>query len=225
MKLICAVVAIFGIAQVANAQGNLLTNGNFEAGSASVYFDGSAPDIADDEPGWVALLGAADGSYVLVSPEATDPAAGTRDLDMGVGPAGGGIQTAPGSRPSVTPLTAYRASVTTDNYFAPSGAAFFIDWFDGGGVLINSVGGPLTDAAPLTYAPYTQLFSIDGAAPANAASAGVRLTSGNAGYAGLAADNFSLVQVPEPSGVVLATAIGFAVHLIRRRPSTRLVAC
>jgi hypothetical protein len=221
MKRILVLCFLVGATRIASAQSNLLTNGNFETGSGTVYFDGSDSTVADDEPGWLASLSAADGSYVLISPEFSDPAAGTRDLDMGIGPSGGGIQTAAGSRPAVTPLSIYRATVTTDNYFAPSGAAYFIDWFDAGGSLISSIGGPLVDPAPLTYAPYTQLFSVLGAAPVNAASAGVRFTSGNPGYSGLAADNFTLSQVPEPAAgvIVLAIAIGFRTLICGRKES------
>jgi hypothetical protein len=136
---------------------NLLTNGGFELPPAEVYFDGTNPDTADNEPGWIAFLGAADGSYVLFSPE-TDPAAGGTDLDMAPGPAGGGIRTAPLSRPVVIPGLGYTASLTYDNYFGATGAAYFIDWFDAGGTLLSSAGGPLGDPnGPLTYAPYTQL--------------------------------------------------------------------
>jgi hypothetical protein len=137
---------------------------------------------------------------------------------MGNGPAGGGIRTSPGSRPAIAPLLAYRATVTQDNYFAPSGAAFFIDWFDGGGNLLTSSGGPLGDPnGALTYAPYTQLFSINASAPAGAASAGVRLEAGNAGYAGMAADNFTLSLVPEPGAMTLVLLGGLSFLRAARR--------
>lgn len=190
---------------------NLLVNGNFDA-APGAYFDGFDPTVADDVLGWNLFLGAADGSYVLVSAE-SDPLAGVHDLDMGIGPAGGGIETAAGSRPAVSPGVSYTARVTTDNYFAPTGAAYFIDWYDNVGVLISSIGGPLFDPDPFTYAPYTQLYSVTGTAPVNAATAGVRFTSGNPGYAGLAADNFALV--PEPTSLVLfalATAAWFGMR-------------
>ncbi len=219
MNRLLAVGLILVLAPVAQAQ-NLLINGDFEGGSGTVYYDGFDPDVADDEPGWEAFLGAADGSYVLISPE-SDPLADTRDLDMANSAAGGGIKTAMGSRPAVTPLATYRATVATDNYFAPSGAAYFIDWFDGGGSLLSSVGGPLVDPAPLTYAPYTQVFAVTGAAPAGASTAGVRFESGNPGYAGLAADFFTLSRVPEPGTLTLAAAAMALVGARRRRINAR----
>lgn len=198
------------------AQTNLLVNGNFESPSVNVYYDGSDPSLADDVPGWLISLGTVDGSYILVSPEMNAMSGGT-DLDMAVGPAGGSIQTAAASRPAVTPLAAYRASVTTDNYFAPAAAAFFIDWYGSGGALLSSSGGPLGDPnGGLTFEPYTQLFTINASAPALASSAGVRLTSGTPAYAGLAADAFQLSRVPEPTGLALA-AVGAAVFSAHRR--------
>jgi hypothetical protein len=161
-------------------------------------------------------LGAADGSYVLTSPE-PDVLAGGTDLDMAPGPAGGGIRTAAGSRPAVVPGLSYKASVTTDNYFAPTGVAYWIDWFDGGGGLISSDGGPLTDADPLIYIPYTQLYTISATAPPLAETAGVRFESGSAAYAGLAADHFALSLVPEPSSLALIALAGCALAGSSRR--------
>ena len=225
MRRFLILAAIVAAAPLAQAGPNLLVNGNFEAGTGTVYFDGSDSTVADDEPGWLAFLGAGDGSYILISPEASSPFAGTRDLDMGIGPAGGGVQTAVGSRPSVTPSATYAATATTDNYFAPSNSAYFIDWFDGDGTLISSVGGPLTDASALTYEPYSQLFQVTGDAPAGAASAGVRLTAGNAGYGGLAADNFTFSLVPEPSTAILGFATSLGMVAVRRSSKTRRVLC
>lgn len=204
---------------LAQAGPNLLTNGGFDSSTGTNYYDGSDPGVADDVPGWLMSLGAADGSYVLVSPE-VNPAAGGFDLDMGAGPAGGTIETAAASRPAVTPATAYIASMTSDNYFGTAGAAFFVDWYDVGGVLISSAGGAVADLnGPLVYAPYTQGYTINAVAPATAASAGVRFTSGNAGYAGLAADNFSLAVVPEPSHLALITFAVAGWTAARRRRS------
>jgi hypothetical protein len=195
-----------------------LVNGGFESPPVNVYYDGSDPTVADDVPGWLLTLGAADGSYVLISPE-TDPLAGGTDLDMAHGPAGGGIQTAQANRPAVTPLLPYKATVTTDNYFAATDVAYWIDWFDAGGSLLSSNGGPLTDLnGAFTYAPYTQLYAIDATAPALAASAGVRFESGNAGYAGLAADHFTFSVVPEPASLVLISWGVVALVGTSRRP-------
>jgi hypothetical protein len=116
----------------------------------------------------------------------------------------------------------YVASVTTDNYFAPTDAAYFIDWFDAGGSLLSSSGGPLGDPnGPLTYAPYTQLLTVSGAAPASAAAGGVRFQSGTAGYSGLAADNFRLALIPEPASWVLLALGGAAAALVARRRASR----
>lgn len=206
-------IGLAALGNISHAQ-NLLVNGGFDSPPSNGYFDGSDPSAADDVLGWEMFLGAADGSYVLVSP---DVPAATTDLDMGVGPAGGGIRTAVGSRPVVTPTVAYVASVTTDNYFAATNASLFIDWFDAGGTLLSSSGGVLGDPnGPLTFLPYTQLLSVNGAAPALAAKAGVRFEGGNAGYAGLAADNFSLAGVPEPSSLAIC-AMGAAWVARRRR--------
>ena len=54
-----------------------------------------------------------------------------------------------------------------------------------------------------------------GIAPAGSASAGVRFTSGNAGYNGLAADNFSFV--PEPTSLVLLALASWALVGFRGR--------
>jgi hypothetical protein len=191
---------------------NLLVNGDFEATPADAYFDGFDPAVADDVPGWNMFLGAADGSYVLVN----GAGSGNIDVDIANGSAGGGLETATGARPAVLPGAGYRATVTYDNYFASGGASYFIDWFDGVGSLLGSVGGPLDDPnGPLAYEPYTQLQSVAGVAPAGAVSAGVRFTAGNAGYAGLAADNFTLI--PEPTSLVLIGFASWALGGLRKR--------
>lgn len=202
---VCA--AAMAAAGIGQAQ-NLLVNGDLEA-SPTTYFDGSDPSIADDVPGWNIFLGAADGSYVLVS---YDSSGNTIDLDMGVGPAGGGIETAVASRPAVTPGLLYKATVTYDNYFNPTLAAYYIDWFDGGGSLISSTGGLLPDPnGAFGYDPYNQLVGVSGSAPVGAASAGVRFVSGNPGYNGLAADNFSLTKIPEPTSLGLMVLAGLSL--------------
>ena len=217
MKRLLAGWLVLIAAPLAQADPNLLVNGDFESTPGLFYYDGFDPSLADDMPGWLISLGAADGSYVLVSPEA-NPASGGTDLDMGAGPAGGGIQTAVGSRPVVVPLVSYHATLTTDNYFAPTGASYFIDWFDIGGATISSDGGALGDPnGPLAFAPYTQLFSITASAPLTAVSAGVRFEGGNAGYNGLAADNFHFGIVPEPSTLALLAIAGITSLTVRRR--------
>jgi hypothetical protein len=86
--------------------------------------------------------------------------------------------------------------------------------------LISSDGGDLTDAnGAFTFEPYTQLASVEGIAPPSAASAGVRFVSGNPGYNGLAADNFSLVQIPEPCSLGLLAMAG--IGLLGRRVASR----
>jgi hypothetical protein len=132
------ILGVAGVARMGQAQANLLVNGDFESPSTTAYYDGSDSSVADDVVGWSLSLGAADGSYVLVSPDVS----GTTDVDMDVGPAGGGLQTAVGSRPAVVPASVFQASVTYDNYFAPAGASYFIDWFDVGGALLSSSCGP-----------------------------------------------------------------------------------
>ncbi len=210
MVLVCA--GIVSMACTGQAQ-NLLVNGDLESSPAYTYFDGFDPGVADDVPGWNMFLGAADGSYVLVSLDGS----GTIDLDTGSSAAGGGIETAVGSRPAVTPGLSYQASVNFDNYFGPTLAAYFIDWFDGVGALISSDGGSLTDAnGAFTFEPYIQLASVGGIAPASAASAGVRFVSGNPGYNGLTADNFSLSVVPEPATIGLLAFAGIGLLGSRR---------
>jgi hypothetical protein len=185
-------------AAASTATANLLVNGDFEATPADVYFDGFDPTLADDVPGWNLFLGAADGSYVYVNGFGS----ANVDVDTANGPSGGGLETAVGSRPAVVPGYGYTASVTYDNYFSAGGAAYYIDWFDGVGALLGSIGGALGDPnGPLVYEPYTQSFSVLGIAPASATAAGVRFTAANAGYNGVAADNFSLV--PEPTSLAL----------------------
>jgi hypothetical protein len=208
MVLVCA--GIVSAACACQAQ-NLLVNGDLEATPADIYFDGFDPSAADDVPGWNLFLGAADGSYVLVN----GVGSGNVDVDMANGPSGGGLETAAGSRPAVAPGLSYKATVTYDNYFTPSINSYFIDWFDGGGSLINSVGGILGDPnGAFGYAPYDQRFTIEAIAPLNAASAGVHFAS-RGGYAGLAADNFSLRQAPEPCSLGLLAVAG--IGLFARR--------
>jgi hypothetical protein len=216
-------VTIFAILGAAGAVGsvqaqNLLVNGDLNSTPAFVYYDGSDPAVADDVPGWIISLGAQDGSYVQVSSE-PDPLAGGWDADMGIGPGGGGLSTAPLSRPAVIPGQIYTASVTSDNYFGANTTSYFVDWFDGLGTLLSSNGGPLTDpSGPFVYTPYTQLFSFTAAAPLGSASAGVRFHSGDSTYNGLAADNFSLSKAPEPSSAVLmALAVFGLVGPARRK--------
>jgi hypothetical protein len=204
MRRLIALFAFLGVVGsvcVVQAAPNKLFNGNLDLTPGSVYYDGFDPSVADDVPGWELYLGASDGSYVLVSPEA-NPAAGSHDVDMGIGPAGGGMRTAPGSRATVYGGITYNASLTYDNYFAPAGAAYFIDWFESDGDPLGSTGAILLDPnGPFGYDPYRQRITIVGTAPGGAALAGVRFESGNAGYAGLAADHFSLV--PEPISIAL----------------------
>jgi hypothetical protein len=218
MKKLFCLLAMFafliavGIASHAQAQ-NLLYNGDLELTPADVYYDGFDPSLADDVPGWNLFLGAADGSYVLVN----GVGSGNTDVDMGIGPSGGGLETAPLSRPAVVPGVSYTATLTYDNYFAPADPSYFIDWYDGGGSYISSDGGLLPDPnGPFGYDPYVQLLSISGIAPGSAATAGVRFVSGNPGYAGLAADNFRLV-VPEPTSFVMIVLASLALLAVPRR--------
>jgi hypothetical protein len=206
LSLLCALGTITQV----HAQ-NLLVNGDFNSTPADVYYDGSDPTLADDVPGWVFALGAQDGSYMTVSAEA-DLASGGWDADMGVGPGGGSLSTAPLLRPAVIPGASYTASLTYDNYFGPNTTAYFIDWFNAGGTLLSSNGGVLADPnGALTYTPYTQLLSLTATAPVGAATAGVRFTTGNGSYNGLAADNFSFGTVPEPgtATLIVLAALGF----------------
>jgi hypothetical protein len=222
MKRLIATMACFAVASAAGvvqAGPNLLVNGGFEATPAMVYYDGSDPNLADDVPGWLMYLGAADGSWVQVAPEA-DPAANGWDADMAPGPAGGGLMTAPASRPAVVALLPYHATVTYDNYFSPTSPEFFIEWFDALGGLIGSDGGTLGDpSGPFGYDPYNQQFEITATAPLLAASAGVRFDGGNPGYSGLAADHFHFGVIPEPSSLLLTAlaTIGLLGTTARQR--------
>lgn len=221
MRRLMGIITFFGVAgAVLSVQAqNLLVNGDLNATPGTVYYDGFDPSIADDVPGWLLSLGAADGSYVLVSPEA-NPDAGGVDADMGIGPAGGGMETASALRPLVIAGLPYLASVTSDNYFGANTTSYFIDWYNGVGGLISSSGGPLGDPnGPFGYDPYHQLFSISAPAPVGAATAGVRFRSGDGTYNGLAADNFTLSLVPEPGSAALigSAALGLLAAVQRRR--------
>jgi hypothetical protein len=213
MRRLIAGIAFLGVlGAVCSAQAaNKLFNGNLELTPADVYYDGFDPSVADDVPGWELFLGAADGSYVLVN----GVGSGNVDVDTGNGPAGGGMQTAAGSRVAVAPGLQYVASLTYDNYFGGSGAAYFIDWFESDGDPISSSGGLLSDPnGPFGYDPYGQKLSVVAVAPAGAGLAGVRFTSGNPGYNGLAADNFSFV--PEPGMAILAALAACGLATLAR---------
>jgi MYXO-CTERM domain-containing protein len=216
-------LALVVLAATRPARASLLVNGNFDStGPADdifeVYYDGSTPSVADDVPGWLLFLGEADGSWIEVNQGVSPSPPNVYDVDMGIGPSGGGLMTAPGSRPAVTPGLAYFASCTADNYNNGTGSAFFIDWFDASGALISSTGGGIGDPSGNgTFVPYTQTFTINGIAPALAALAGVRFTSGNSNFNGLAADNFTFAVVPEPEGLALVGLCAAAALRRRRR--------
>jgi hypothetical protein len=222
-----ALVALILCGLQSDAAANSLVNGDLEASPSFTYFDGVSSTDPNLVPGWT-MFGDTPpdaSSWVQV---AFDGGANTTDLDLSGSETSGadsdffglaGIMTAVGSRPSVAPGASYVASVTYDNYFGDAGISYFIDWFNGGGSLIGSTGGALADLnGPLGYDPYNQLFQVAGTAPAGAATAGVRFQSSNNGFAGAAADNFSLV--PEPGSLVLvAIAMSALVGLSRRKRS------
>jgi hypothetical protein len=215
------------VGQQAQAVANMLVNGDLEASPAFSYFDGVSSTDPNLVPGWT-MFG--DGppdasSWVQVS---YDAVGNTIDLDLAGSETSAadsdfiglsGIKTAVASRPAVSPGASYIASVTYDNYFTAAGISYFIDWFDVGGSLIGSAGGPLGDPnGPFVYAPYSQLFQVAGTAPAGAVAAGVRFQSSNDGFSGAAADNFRLV--PEPGAVALcAFALSGLVAMTRCKRS------
>jgi hypothetical protein len=201
---------VFAFAGTSHAQ-NLLVNGDLEASAAGTYFDGSDPAVADDIPGWISTIGTA-GSYTLL----LDSGGGNNLIDYSGGTTGTGIETNPINRPAVTGGLEYTASMTWDNYFAPSATSLFIDWFDSGGSLISSNGGAAPDNnSPAVFAPTTQLFSFNAFAPATATAAGVRLDA-FASFQGAEADNFSFSAVPEPGSASLLS-IGALLALKRRQ--------
>lgn len=226
----CSLVAFLALALgglQSDAAANSLVNGDLEASPAFTYFDGVSSTDPNLVPGWT-MFGDTPpdaSSWVQV---AYDSGGNTIDLDLSGSETSGadpdfvglaGIMTAVGSRPAVVPGRSYVAKVTYDNYFTDAGISYFIDWFDGGGSLLGSSGGAIVDAnGPLTYDPYNQLFQVGGSAPAGAGSAGVRFQSSNNGFAGAAADNFSLV--PEPGSLMLAAvAMSALVGTSRRKRS------
>jgi hypothetical protein len=211
-------IAVGGV--TAPARASLLVNGDFNSTPARVYFDGRDPNVADDVPGWILVLGeTTGGSWIDVNTGVPTDSGNVFDVDMGVGSPAGQLQTAPSSWPAVIAGTSYIATCTADNYFNATGSSFFIDWFDASGVLISSIGGSVGDPnGKNTFLPYTQTFTRSGAAPALAVSAGVRFTSGNSNYEGLTVDNFTFAAVPEPTGLALIGACG-AVAMRRQRRS------
>src|SRR5262245_30018996 len=119
---------ILGCSGYAQAQSNLLFNGNFETESISTnnefYYDNAGGDSgsAFDVPGWEAFSVGDSSSWVLVS---YDTNYNTWLLDLNginysvpdpfLGLAG--LKTAVSNRVTVTPGTGYYATVTYDNYF------------------------------------------------------------------------------------------------------------
>jgi hypothetical protein len=223
-----ATVAVFStISAVLTAQAqNLLFNGDFELDTPVFFFyDNNTGNTgtATDVPGWEAFANVDSSSWVQVAEQS---GTGNWILDLSgsdftapgfVGLAG--IKTAVGNRPAVASGAPYQATVTYDNYFTSAGISYYIDWFDGGGALLSSSGGPLGDPnGPLAFAPTTQSFDVAANAPVGAASAGVRLESANGGFAGASADNFTFGAIPEPGTIALAMLGAWSmIATIRRR--------
>lgn len=198
-----ATVAFNGVAQ---AQTNLLFNGDFELNKPiNIYYDGYSAGPKTYVPGWEAFAVGDASTWVLIK---TDTNTLNTDLNLNgtdySSPypyhGSAGLQTAVSNRVAVTPGTGYYATVTYDNYYAPAGISYFIDWFDAGGATLISSGGALADPnGSGTFAPFTQLLAISGVAPANAVRAGVRFQSGDGADdypSGATADNFQFAPSP-----------------------------
>ena len=222
-----AMTLALAAANAAHAHPQLLYNGDFEFDTPTFfYYDNNTGNTgtALDVPGWEAFANADPSSWVQVS-EDTPTVPGDWVLNLsgsdvtGPGFVGlAGIKTAVANRPAVTPGQLYHATVTYDNYFAPAGISYFIDWFGGGGAPLGSTGGLLADPnGPLGFDPHNQLLQIVGAAPAGAATAGVRFESANGGFAGATADNFHFGLIPEPGTATLAVLGGLAIFGIGSR--------
>ena len=61
------------------------------------------------------------------------------------------------------------------------------------------------------------LLSITASAPLTPAETAVSFEGGNAGYNGLAADNFHFGIIPEPSSIALIAMGGITSLIVRRR--------
>ncbi len=178
-----ALGAAVGFTGTVCAQPNLLFNGDFELDSpTNCYYDNVTFTNASSVPGWEAFAVGDASSWVQIA-VATN---GNSDLNLNgtdysapdpfLGLAG--IKTAVSNRVAVIPGTIYYATATYDNYYAPAGISYFIDWFDAGGTNISSSGGALSDPnGNLTFEPFTQLLAVGGVAPVNATRAGVRFQS------------------------------------------------
>lgn len=207
MNRVLTLCLILGCAGLAQAQPNLLYNGDFElTGTAKFYFDnaGGNTGTAFDVPGWEAFAVGDSSSWLRVW--TNDSGNVVLDLnginysipDPFLGLAG--MKTAVSNRVAVTPGKGYYATVTYDNYYDAAGISYFIDWFDAGGATLSSSGGPLDDPnGPFGFDPSTQQLAIAGIAPATATRAGVRFESVNGAplySTGATADNFRLAVSP-----------------------------
>jgi hypothetical protein len=214
MKRLWSFCIILGCAHYAQAQSNLLFNGDFEIENMPTnkifYYDNAGDDTgtASDVPGWEAFAIGDPSSWVEVSYDTNNDlwalnlngtAYSVSYPYLGLA----GMQTAVSNHVPVTAGAIYYATVTYDNYYYPAGISYFIDWFDINGTNISSSGGALDDPnGPGIFAPFTQQLAIGGIAPVNAISAGVRFQSsdGADNYpSGATADNFQLaVAQPQP---------------------------
>ncbi|OQA29541.1 MAG: hypothetical protein BWY59_00223 [Verrucomicrobia bacterium ADurb.Bin345] len=199
-KLLCVAVTLVAVMAVVTAQGNLLLNEGFE----------SALSAADWSTTW--------GAGQFTRQTWNTPPEGSYAIYFyggwsGGDTWGGGLQAV---NAGIAPGIEYDLSAEFywDNGWSAASQMIKLEFFDSGANLLAAYTNTLSGLTEATWV--TQ--SVSGTAPAGSTYAQVVFEGSGFGAGGvLAADNFSLVAIPEPSVAFLALLGGGALMLLRRK--------